>query len=215
MKSTLLYIAGVGAFLAAASAAASEDLITEKYDLSGFDRIQISGVYDLDVRVGPDFSIELTGLEYEMERVNVSVRNGVLHLDQDENRRGWRTRNDSVDAVITLPSLLGLDLSGVADVDVSGIDAETFDAALSGVGDVDLSGTCGALKASVSGVGDFGAGGLKCENVEIRVSGVGAADVFASKAVDASVSGVGSISIEGSPAQVEKSSGFLSSITIR
>jgi len=189
--------------------------ITQQYDFVDFDRIDIGGVYEIDVAVGGDFSVEISGSPEAMARVEAAVENGELVLGEEKRtgKRHWR--NHGLTAVISMPALTAIDVAGVVDGDVTGISADQFDADLSGVGDLDLEGSCGSLNVHVSGVGDLDAKGLECENVEVSVSGVGDASVYASQSVDASVSGIGSISIYGSPANVEKSGGFLSSIDVK
>ena len=190
--------------------------ITETYDFTDFDRIEAAGVYELDVEVGGDFSITISGAPEAMERVEVSVENGELILDEARRERGRRTwRNHGLTAVITLPALNGVDIAGIVDGDITGVDAEDFRADLSGVGDLNIEGSCGTMNANVSGIGDFDASSLECKIVEIDVSGIGDASVYASEAVDISVSGIGSVSVYGSPAQVEKDSSFISNITIK
>jgi hypothetical protein len=206
--------------LAAAGAALAHDEAGEKIsrtlDLAGFDRIKVSGVYELDVRVGSDFSIQLSGHEDEMERVEATVKNGELHLGH--KRGGWRDRNDNndhgVEAIITMPSLTGLKVSGVVDGEIAGVDVDRFNISLSGVGDIHIAGECGDLDANVSGVGDLDARDLECRMVDVNVSGVGSAAVFASEEVDADISGMGDIDIYGSPKRVSKSSGMFSDINI-
>lgn len=193
----------------------SED-VTQTLDLAGFDRIEVAGVFEIEVVVGGDFSVTVSGAEEEMERLDATVENGVLKLDQEEVRFGKRLwRNQGMSAAITLPSLNGFDLAGVADGEVTGVDAEEFELDLAGVGDLVLSGRCGRLDAQVSGVGDLDAKSLECREVDIDVSGVGSASVYASEAADASVGGVGSIEIYGSPAKVDKNAGFIASITVK
>lgn len=190
--------------------------ITQQYDFVDFDKIDIGGVYEIDVAVGGDFSVEISGSPEEMARVEASVENGELVLGEERQvrvKRGWR--NHGLTAVISMPSLTAIDVAGVVDGDVTGISADQFDAGLSGVGDLDLEGSCVSLNVHVSGVGELNAKGLECENVEVSVSGVGDASVYASQSVDASVSGIGSISIYGSPSDVEKDGGFLSSIDVK
>ena len=190
--------------------------VTETYDVAGFDEIDIGGVYEVNVSVGQDFSVTLSGAPEEMAIANVSVEHGVLTLNQDEPRRGKRRwRNMGMTANISLPALNGIDVAGVADADITGVAADGFTARLSGVGEIDISGTCNALSARVSGVGDLDASDLECADVDVRVSGVGEAEVYASQSADASVSGIGSITVYGSPARVEKSSGFLSEIKVK
>lgn len=190
--------------------------VTQTLDLAGFDRIDIGGVFEIDVAVGGDFAVTVSGAPEDIERLDATVENGVLKLDQDDNRAGKkRWRNQGMTAVISLPSLTGFDLAGVASGEVTGVDADEFRVDLAGVGDLTLAGTCGRLDAQVSGVGDLDARALECREVDIDVSGVGEASVYASEAVDATVSGIGSIDIYGSPAAVEKTSNFIASITVK
>lgn len=216
MKSAIMFAAGATALVLAAAAFAkdSDDIVTKNFDLTGFDSIDVSGVYELDVRVGPDFSIELSGPAYEMERVEASVRNGVLHLDQKERRRRWGDNRQGVDAVITLPSLAAIDISGVVDGAIAGVNSDRFEVDISGVGDIRFDGECGALDARVSGVGDLDADALECRVVTVRVSGVGDASVYASEEVDARVSGMGDIDVYGSPERVSKSDSMFAEITV-
>jgi hypothetical protein len=191
--------------------------VSQTLELRDFDRIEIAGVYELEVTVGADFSVNVSGPEDELARVEASVENGRLVLDQRERQRGekrWRNHK-GVTAKVTLPALAGVEASGVVDGDVTGVSAEAFEVVISGVGDMTLTGECGDLDANVSGVGDLNAEGLKCKNVDIDVSGVGSASVYASESVEASVSGMGDIDVSGSPKNVEKNGGMFSSINVK
>ncbi|NOX83774.1 MAG: DUF2807 domain-containing protein [Alphaproteobacteria bacterium] len=190
--------------------------ITRSYDVAGFNEIDIGGVYEVDIRVGPDFSVTLSGAEDEMARAGVVVERGVLHLTQEEPRRGKRRWRDmGLTAQISLPALNAIEIAGVADVDVEGIAADDFTVRLAGVGEIEVAGTCNALTASLSGVGELDAADLECADVDVRVSGVGEATVYASRSVDARVGGIGAITVYGSPARVEKSSNFLADIKVK
>ncbi len=210
-------IAASGLALTAGAAFAKDsETIARNYDLSGFDSINVAGVYELDVRVGSDFSIALSGPAEEMERVEVSVKNGSLVLDQRKRLRGEKRRHnrEGIEAVITMPSLTALKVSGVVDGQIAGVDAESFAVNISGVGDVRIEGQCGALDANLSGVGDLDAEGLECRSANVNVSGVGSAAVFASEEVDARVSGMGDIDVYGSPEKVSKSKGMFADVTV-
>ncbi|MEE2692407.1 MAG: head GIN domain-containing protein [Pseudomonadota bacterium] len=188
--------------------------ITRTYDFADFDSIDLGGVFELDVTVGGAYAVELSGAPEDMERVEAEVSGGALKLDlRDRKHRRWG-KDQSISARIAMPALAAIDVSGVVDGHVRGVDSETFGVSISGVGDMDLSGVCGALTAEVSGVGDLDAKDLKCRTAEITVSGVGDADIYASESAKATVSGVGDIDIYGSPAKVEKSAGMFSDISV-
>lgn len=191
---------------------------TRQLDLKDFDKISIKGVYELDVTVGEDYAIALSGRPEDLDRAEARVESGALVLDQKRRDSGEKKRrrgHDGVTAKISMPNLVAIDVAGVVDGKVTGIAADGFRAVLSGVGDLELAGACTSLEARVSGVGDLDASELRCANVRVTVSGVGDAEVYASEAVNASVSGMGSISVSGDPKQVEKSGGFLADIDVK
>jgi len=192
-----------------------KDRITKTYDLTGFDAIDISGVYDVEITVGKDYSIRLEGREKEMDYAEVDLDGDTLELGQRKKKWGWGNRK-SIDAYITLPSLNALDVSGVTDADVENIDAKTFELDVSGVADVNLSGSCDRIDADISGVSDVNARELKCKSGDVDLSGVGDLDVYTSESIDASVHGVGDVTVYGSPSDVEKSvSKYTASLTIK
>lgn len=205
--------AAAALLIGVAVAGDDDEQTTRMLDLADFDRIAVSGVYDLTVEAGGDFSIKISGPAHEVDRIKATVSDGVLELSQ-KDKKGWRRKQHGVDAVVTMPTLRGLDVSGVVDGTVSDIDAEHFELAISGVGDITLSGRCARLEASVSGVGDLDADKLECRDVEVTVSGVGDASVYASEAVDATVSGMGDIDVYGKPKTVSKSDSMFAEVTV-
>jgi hypothetical protein len=204
----------VTGILVVTGAAAGAETVSRTYALKGFDRIHVSGVYEVRIVVGEDFAVEISGHERELDRAEVYVENGTLMLGQ--RRSEWHLwRRQGVRAVVSAPMLAGIKVSGVAEGVVSGIAADKFSAELSGVGDLRLSGTCNVLWARVSGIGDLDAAKFRCGSVDVRLSGIGAASVHAGSEVDAIVSGIGDITVHGSPAEVRKRSGLLSSVSVR
>lgn len=200
--------ATAGLFGASADAQSKSSM---SLDLRDFDAIEISGAYGLDVIVGEDFSIELSGPAEEMTRVEATLKNGALVLGSKKKSQGDRR---GVRAVVTLPALNRLSVSGVTDADVSGVRASVFKLELSGVGDVNVAGACEKLVARVSGVGEIDAQSLQCKDVDVKVAGIGEARVYASEGVSAEVSGMGSITVYGAPKTVNKRGGFFSEIKV-
>jgi hypothetical protein len=192
------------------------DDASKTVELMDFESIDAAGVFELEVTVGPEYRVELSGKPDDLERVQATVEGGELKLDLEKREAGeQRHRHSGVTAKISTPMLKAIEFSGVVDGEISGVNAESFKVEISGVGDVELSGTCGALNADVSGVGDLDAQELQCKSVDVTVSGVGDASVYASDSVEATVSGMGDISIYGSPKSVEKSGGMFSKISVK
>ncbi len=217
MKKFPAIAAGAMALAAASVSLAGErELVTQEFGLAGFDRISVAGVYEIDVQVGEDYSIRLSGPDYEVDRLEVSVKDGALVLDQRKRKKGEKKHNNrqGIDAVITMPSLSALSVSGVIDGTITGVDSKEFELDISGVGDISIDGECATLKANLSGVGDLDAKKLECAAVDVKVSGVGDARVFARDSVNAQVSGMGDIDIYGSPKDVRKNKGMFADITV-
>ena len=141
----------------------SGDDVVRTYDLTGFDGIDISGVYDVEVSVGQTYSIRLEGREKDLDRVKVEVDGDTLELGKNKSAKKY-SKMKSIDAYITLPRLNSLDVSGVTDVEIVGIDSSEFNLDVSGVADVVLEGQCGSIDADISGVSDVDASELECES---------------------------------------------------
>ncbi len=182
--------------------------VTKTVEAADFDRIEVAGIFELDVTVGGDaYSVTLSGKEADLARTTAEVRDGELVLDTHERDESGKRKfvKHGITATISMPALNAVDIAGVVDGEIKGVNAEVFDADISGVGELKLSGTCGALDADVSGVGELDAEGLECRTVIVEVSGVGEAKVYATESVDAEIAGIGKIEISGSPTNVSKS----------
>jgi hypothetical protein len=201
--------------LGAVSPAAAGEDHSRLVDLKDFTAIEVSGAYELDVTVGDDYRVELTGSEDEVARADVTVKDGALVLGAKKKLRKVKHDHEhTLRAVVNMPALDRVSVSGVTDADIRGVDAGDFKVNLSGVGDVTIEGRCGNLHARVSGVGELNAQDFRCAVVDVALSGMGEASVYARETAKAEVSGMGEIGIYGSPKTVDKRGGFFSEITI-
>jgi len=218
--STLAILAVAGTALMTTPAFSHEkhdrsDDVKETHQVTNFDKIEIVGVYELDVEVGPDFSVRTSGAAKEVEDLKVFVRGDTLVLDNNKKKTRKIKNKHAILATITLPSLEGVEIVGVGTGEMKGINSETFDLEVSGVGEIDFAGVCGSLRAEVSGVGSFSTEDLKCEDVKAEISGVGEFTVYASESADVSAMGIGQVEVVGNPKSLKKDSSFLSKIRVR
>ncbi len=177
-----------------------------------FENIDVAGVYEIKVVSGADFDVQLMGSKAALARAKVRVEDKTLYLGRMKKRgsRGKKT----VYATISLPMLKQVQVSGVVEGRIKGVDTDNFEVNVSGVGDLTIEGRCGRLVATLSGVGDLNARGLKCQVVDVSVSGVGDAKVYATQSLNARVSGIGDLTCYGSPREVRKNRNFFSSIRV-
>lgn len=190
--------------------------VDQTHDVRGFDELSVGGVYELDVKVGSDFSVKTSGHAKEVEGMEVFVEDGALRIEHKKKSFTKRMRNkNGVIVTISMPELNGVEIGGVGSGSISGIDSDRLELEIGGVGELELSGTCRELEIEVAGVGELDARDLKCEDVEVELAGVGEVDVYASESVDVEAAGVGEVNVYGKPKDVSKSKTFLSEVNIR
>ena len=182
MKKTSTFGAIITALLTAACnhAGAAEDAgpeVSRNFTVGQFDRIEVSGPYQVDVRTGSAPSVSATGGEKLIERMVVEVRDGSLriHPRKEEGRMNiqWGNRGH-VEVHVTVPSLRGAEIAGSGDVRIDRVQADSFEAAIRGSGDIQIETVqAKSLAASVSGSGDIRAASGTAENVDLRIGGSG------------------------------------------
>ncbi|MGB6231352.1 MAG: DUF2807 domain-containing protein [Litorimonas sp.] len=195
----------------------ARDVVVD-HDLSGFDSIEVMGVYELDVRIGEGFSVRTEATDKDAKRLDVEVDGSTLVLSTDTDKKRWNMRaeeNRAILAVITLPRLESLEVVGVATGDLSGFDGGDVDVEVAGVAELELTGTCDRLDIEVAGVGEVDASGLRCTDVEATLGGVGNLSVYASESIEADSGGIGEIEVYGDPAERDVDDGFMSKVRFR
>lgn len=192
------------------------NITTEKMDLSSFDGLHVSGMFEVFLVEGNSPHISIETDENLQEYVIAEVRNNILTLRMKENNRYDPTR---LDVYVTTNSLSELKLSGATSVSsdhtlsaanltisISGagdmnlkVDAERLKTHVSGAGNVRISGNAQDHQIRISGVASINCLNLETLDTDVSISGAGSAKVNATQKINASVSGVGSIEYSGNP----------------
>lgn len=183
----------------------------ETRNLSDFKEIEIGGAFDVEVICGEKPSIQLTGDDNILPLIKTEVDGSTLHIYTNKNinpRRKLHLR-------IATESLERLDESGACDINVSGINTESFVVNVSGASKLNLSGKTGHFRMDLSGAGKVSAKDLVCEVADVEISGAAKAEVFASENLRAEISGVGNLDYYGNPKNISKSISGVGSITQR
>jgi hypothetical protein len=187
----------------------SGNLRTETREIRNFNKIEVGGAYDIKIKCGEKESIEITAEENLLPLIETKVKHNRLIID---TRRSISPRKE-IKIVVTVPELNYIECSGANNMRVYNIETEDLDVELSGAGNIVMDGTVKTLHAEVSGAGNIDAKSLKAENVYISVSGAASASVYASKYLNASVSGVGSIDYYGDPEKTKTNVSGIGSIS--
>ena len=95
----------------------SGNVVTHEETITGFDRLDVSQGFQVDVRQGDTFSVVIRVDDNVVEHLRVVKQGSTLKIGLEQTRS---YSDVSLQAEITMPELVGLDLSGGSRVAVSG-----------------------------------------------------------------------------------------------
>ncbi|MCC7161431.1 MAG: DUF2807 domain-containing protein [Anaerolineae bacterium] len=228
----LALIGLVGCSLATNVTRGSGNVITESRAVSNFQRVQLSGVGELEIVQGDTESLTIQADDNLMPLIKTTVTNGTLDIGLDTTRGllalnpakpiRYTLQVKTLDSIVvsgagnvSAPSLKGDSLtvrtSGAGNVTIPQIQATTLTTGISGAGNMTLGGEVQTQDATLSGLGNYNAADLKSTNASVSISGAGSARVWATDTLNARLSGAGSVEYYGSP-QVRQTVSGLGSI---
>ncbi|HCZ37019.1 MAG TPA: hypothetical protein DHV26_13950, partial [Cytophagales bacterium] len=173
--------------------------LSDQYGLNEFARVDLTGIFDVEIQQGETYAIELDGPEKEKSRYSVSRSGETLTIDYRTNRKmfwdGDILDEDKVKIKITMPALKELKAKGAGKINFNGFREEDTEIELTGamVADGDLEARnltielTGATILELRGRGDFmeanatGASSLRAFNYEVDEAIIAARGVGSSK----------------------------------
>ena len=194
----------------------SGNLKTEEYSFSNFNKVEISSAFEFEISRSSAYSISITADDNVIEKVRVIQAGYTLKIYVETlPMPAFLT----LKAVITMPELRGLYISGAAhgtisefssadDVDIrlSGaskvecnIIAGGADFNVSGASIVRLMGSAKDMVANVSGASHFHLDDFTVNSANVTISGASTGAVNVSGHLDANVSGASKLSYIGEP----------------
>lgn len=211
-------IAAAFAGLSAAPAEASE----RRFTVTGFDRIQVEGPFDVTLTTGRPGSALASGSNQAIDRLSLEVQGRTLRIRP--NRSAWggypgegagalkisvsthelRAASVSGSGSIMIDKAKGLrfdvSVAGSGRIGIANIDADNLSVGLMGSGKVSLAGTATELVATVQGAGDLDAAALTADEAKINADTAGAIAVAVRRAAEVTATGQGDTRISGKPA---------------
>jgi hypothetical protein len=199
------------------------NVVSEKRNISSFNKISISGAYEVLLNNGTQEKLEIEADENLLELIETEVINSTLFITSTQPIGN----SESLKLYITTVNLNKIDVSGAIElsnkgffttenleIEVSGaadielaVHIENLTMNMSGASETTLVGNVDNFEIEISGAGELDALKLKTRNTTIAISGAGSASVFAKKTLDISVSGAASVHYKGSPKITKSISG--------
>lgn len=103
--------------------------VSREFPLAGFTAIEVSGHWEVELTRGETTQVKVKAPGDVMENLSVEKQAGTLILSTDKK---WRHSREKVTALITMPSLSGLRLSGLMSLKLSGFTSESLTVYTSG-----------------------------------------------------------------------------------
>lgn len=150
----------------------SGEVVTQDFDVSGFDRVSLEGFGNVFITQGETESLSIQTDENILPYLEVSVQAGELVLGTRPNVNLLPSQGITYN--ITVRDLEAVSLRGSGDFLMEPINAETMDIELFGSGDIVFDGlTTGRLFIRLSGSGNIRVGDLDAQTVTTDLSGSG------------------------------------------
>jgi hypothetical protein len=190
---------------------------TEARAVGGFHGVALGVDAKLEVHLGNDEGLTISGADNIVPLVETVVEDGTLKIRWSKGTHSTRYENLAI--VVTARTIDALTVSGSGDIHaaqikagkvhatiggsgqivIDALDATALSASIAGSGDLTASGRTDSLDVHIAGSGDLNAGRLESRSARIAVSGSGDATVWARESLSASIAGSGDVRYFGTP----------------
>ena len=173
--------------------------ITEARNLDNFDSISVSGAWELDIKQGDDWHVQLTYPKNISQYLEIEVDNGKLHLGLEGVKSGKGKKDLHLEAKITMPALKTFDVAGAGNFKFKGFSGDKLSMTLAGAANIEgEEGRFANLDLQASGAGRVDLKEVKVHDANINLAGAGDVELTMDGGVLAgTVAGVGSIRYYG------------------
>ncbi|WP_022919439.1 GIN domain-containing protein [Ruania albidiflava] len=191
---------------------------------SGLSEVVLEDTGSLTVTPG-DPALHITAGENALKRITSAEQAGALHLTVG---RGFWNSPGPIDYQLNLPELNAVTIDGAGEVTaqavptdsmvvrilgageavITDIDAEHVTVLIEGSGSVQLRGEADRVEVHIDGAGEFHGDQLTARNAVAAIDGAGDIQVHATHALDATISGTGTIRHTGGAEVTENIDGL-------
>lgn len=196
--------------------------VSRSFPVSGFDKLEVSGPFDVQVSTGRQPSVTARGPSSIVEKMVVRVDGNTLKIEP-EKRRGvlggwnWRRGSGKVRVVVDVPMLTAAAIAGSGGVGVDRIATGSFRGSIAGSGDLRLpqvevgslqleiagsgnasaAGRAGEARYEIAGAGNILAGRVATQQTRAEIAGSGNIEADARTAARVEIAGSGNVRVTG------------------
>lgn len=189
---------------------------TRTYAIADFTEVELRGSDNVDIRVGPGFSVRADGDGELLDHLKISREGGALRIGRTR-ANGWSWGGGRAKISVTMPALGAAGVAGSGDLtadraqgasfrasvagsgnlSVGTIAVERAQVSLAGSGDARLAGTARQLTVEIAGSGDVDASGLTASAADVSIAGSGSVRAQVDGPAKVSVMGSGDVDLGG------------------
>jgi len=200
--------------------------LNDQFGFKDFNELNITGIFNLVIRQGDVYSVEMQGPESEKKRFKVDQSGEELEIDYRSNNKTYWLKNlddEPVKIIISMPNLTKLKVKGAGKVRIDGFNEESMDISLLGAMTCDaninarnlqldlsgpmvfeLDGDGDFLEAEVNKVAQLKASGYEVRHAVVNAREMGRARINASERVEIDTDFTGSVKYQGNPEVIKK-----------
>jgi hypothetical protein len=173
---------------------------TRNFQVAGFQKIQVSGPFEVQVRTGAAPGVTAKGPQNILDKMLVEVRGDTLVIKPRHEGGGFHWnwgRHDTINISVTTQELRAAQIDGSGGVRVDQVRGQSFDGAIQGSGDLSVASLdVQSLNLSVGGSGSMKADGGRAKTMALNIQGSGDIDTsgVSAETASASIGGSGNIS---------------------
>lgn len=205
------------------------DDYSESIEIEGVKRLKLSGMFNVNISQYDQESLEVSGDESLVKRLEVKQRGDLLELSLEGKDPSGFFNKEGIQVDLSIADLRELDFEGAGnirtthslsleDLRIIGkgvgninleIEAETVDSKLNFVGNMVLKGETNEFYLVNEGIGNIDASKFTAQIVDLVSSGIGSVSVHCEDELSIEVNGIGTVNYTGNPTVIsEKVSGI-------
>lgn len=182
---------------------------TETRNVTGFNKVEAGGAVNVQITAQKDFSVSVEADDNLLAGIKTEISGDTLKI-YSEDRISPKT---SINVKISMPEIVGLELSGASSGNVSGVKSDLVELNANGASKIKIDGEVIKLNADASGASKIDAENLKTEDADVDASGASSATVAGTEELNLNASGASKISYIGEPKRIKQDASGASSIS--
>jgi len=172
---------------------------TESRSIADFSAINVSGAYQIKWVAGNP-SMTITADQNLLPLITTSVEGNTLQISGKMKLKATK----GISMTIASSALADVHLSGPTELVINNLSVTDLKIESSGVSSLNVDGSVNNLDANLSGESKLNAKSLQTKNAKLSISGMSIADISATDALDATVSGASTLTYSGNPKSIEQ-----------